>query len=80
MKTFTIRQLDRGPSAVLDECDREGTVQIRRRDGRTYTVRADAGPERITALPDFRARLAKIFPKRIPASQTRLVDKLLAGE
>ena len=80
MKTFTVRELDRIPSAVLDASDRDGTAKIRRRDGRTYTIRPDGGPDRITAVPDFRARLAKLFPKQIPAAQSRLVDKLLAGE
>jgi hypothetical protein len=80
MKSFTVRDLDREPGVVLDECDREGAVQIRRRNGRTYTIRADAGPERMTNVPDFRARLEKIFPQVIPASQSRLVDKLIAGE
>jgi len=80
MKTFTVRELDREPAAVLDACDREGAVQIRRRNGRTYTLRPEAGPDRITALPDFRARIRKIFPKPILATQSRLADKLLAGE
>jgi len=80
MKTFTVRELDREPANVLDACDREGAVRIRRRSGRTYTIRPDAGLDRITELPDFRARTAKIFPKPIPAAQSRLVDKLLAGE
>jgi hypothetical protein len=80
VKTFTIRDLDREPGAVLDNCDREGAVKIRRRNGRTYTLRADAGPERMTSVPDIRARLAKLFPKPIPAAQSRLVDKLIAGE
>jgi hypothetical protein len=80
MKTFTVRELDREPAAVLDACDREGAVRIRRRNGRTYTLRPEAGPDRITALPDFRARMKKIFPKPIPAAQSRLADKLLAGE
>jgi hypothetical protein len=79
VKTFTVQELDREPAAVLDACDREGAVRIRRRNGRTYTIRPDTGPDRITDLPDFRARMAKIFPKPIPAAQTRLVDKLLAG-
>ena len=80
MKTFTVRELDREPAAVLDACDREGAVRIRRRNGRTYTIRPEAGPDRITSVPDIRARLAKIFPKPIPAAQSRLVDRLLAGE
>lgn len=80
MKTFTVRALDREPSAVLDACDREGAVRIKRRNGRTYTLRPDQGAERITSVPDIRGRLAKVFPKPILAVQSRLVDKLLAGE
>ena len=80
MKSFTVRELDREPAAVLDTCDREGAVRIRRRNGRTYTIRPDAGPDRIAKVPDIRSRLAAMFPRPIPAAQTRLVDKLLAGE
>ena len=80
MKTFTVRELDRVPNAVLDASDRDGAAKIRRRNGRTYTIRPDAGPDRITALPDFRARLAKLFPKPLSRTQTRLVDKLIRGE
>ena len=80
MKTFTVRELDREPSAVLDVCDREGVVRVRRRDGRLYLIRPEAGPEQIPSLPDFRARIAKVFPKALSAEQTRRVDKLLAGE
>ena len=35
MKIFTIRDLDREPSAVLDAADRDGAVRVKRRDGRT---------------------------------------------
>jgi hypothetical protein len=80
MKTLTVRELDRVLNAVLDASDRDGAAKIRRRNGRSYTIRPDAGPGRNTALPDFRARLAKLFPKQIPSAQSRLVDKLLAGE
>jgi hypothetical protein len=80
METFTVRELDRVPNAVLDASDRDGAAKIRRRDGRMYTIRPDAGPDRITALPAIRARLEKLFPKQIPAAHSRLVDKLLAGE
>ena len=80
MKTFTVRQLDREPATVLDACDREGSVRIKRRDGRAYTVRPEKSEMRITALPDFRARLKKIFPKPIPAEQVAIVDRLIAGE
>ena len=79
VKTFTVRELDRAPSRVLDACDHEGAVRIQRRDGRAYTMRADR-PSRMTEVPDFAARLAKIFPKPLNAAQTRVFDKLLAGE
>jgi hypothetical protein len=80
LKTFTVRELDREPAAVLDTCDRDGAVRVRRRNGRTYTIRADTGPDRITALPDFQARTARVFPKVLTPEQTRRADKLLAGE
>ena len=80
MKTFTVRELDREPSKVLDVCDSEGAVQIRRRDGRAYILRVTKSSSRIMRLPDFRGRLKKIFPKPIPARQAAFVDRLLAGE
>jgi hypothetical protein len=81
MKTFTVRELDREPGAVLDAADREGAVRIKRRDGRTYCIQpVGGGSAKIAALPDFAARRKAIFPKRIPAAQVRLVDKLVAGE
>jgi hypothetical protein len=80
MKTFTVRELDRVPNEVLNASDRDGAAKIRRRNGRTYTIRPDQGPGRIKAVPNFRARLAKLFPKQIPIAQSRAVDKLLAGE
>lgn len=80
MKTFTVRELDRVPNAVLDASDRDGAARIRRRNGRTYTVRPDAGPDRMAALPDFRGRLEKLFPKPLSRAQTRMADKLIRGE
>ena len=64
----------------LDACDHEGAVRIRRRNGRTFTIRPDSRPERILALPNLRARLKRIFPKVLPPEQTCRADKLLAGE
>ena len=80
MKVFTVRQLDREPGTVLDVCDREGVVQVRRRDGRIYSIQPQARTSRLIELPDFRARLKKIFPRPIPAKQVALVDKLIRGE
>jgi hypothetical protein len=81
MKTFTVRQLDREPALVLDAADREGAVRIKRRDGRVYSLQPVlAASARIASLPDFAARRKAIFPKPIPVSQVRRVDKLIAGE
>ena len=80
MKTFTVRQLDREPSAVLDAADKDGVVRIKRRDGRLYSIQPEVRSGRITELPDFRARIKKIFPKPISRAQARMFDKLVAGE
>lgn len=81
MKTFTVRDMDRQPAAVLDACDRDGEVRIRRRDGRVYLVTPSVRAGKVMAgLPDFTARLRKIFPKPLTAKQTHLVDLAIRGE
>jgi hypothetical protein len=84
MKTFTVRDLDRQPAKVLKVCDQEGAVNIRRRDGRSYRLLAEAAPGRMRLPSDFvRQRLrrtARLFPEPISAAQVQLVDKLIAGE
>ncbi len=81
MKTFTVRDLDRKPGAVLDACDQEGAVRIQRRDGRRYTVRPEGGgghkvPWR-KLYAEHRARMARIFPEPIPAKQVRRIEQLI---
>ena len=81
MKTFTVRDLDRKPSIVLDVADRDGEARIKRRDGRMYSIRPEVRASwKIRAVPEFAARRKAIFNKRIPASHVRRVDKLIAGE
>ena len=80
MKTFTVRQLDREPAAVLDAADKDGLVRIKRRDGRVYSIQPEPGTSKMVSLPDFAARRRAIFPRRIPAAQVRMVDKLIRGE
>lgn len=80
MKTFTVRELDREPAAVLDAADREGLVRVRRRDGRMYLLQPLRASGKIISLPDFAARRKAIFSRPLPASQVRLADKLIAGE
>jgi hypothetical protein len=81
MKIFTVRDLDREPSIVMDVADRDGAVRIRRRDGRTYSIRPDGrASSKITSLPDFAGRRKAIFSKPIPAAHVRKVDRLMSGE
>lgn len=81
MKTFTVRQLDRETARVMETCDADGAVCIRRRDGRSYTLEADHKKNAVINPPDIMARLSKQFPKmKISRKQARLADKLLAGE
>jgi hypothetical protein len=81
MKTFTVRDLDRHPSAVLEACDAHGEARIRRRDGRTYLIKPDA-PARasIVSLPDFAARRKRLFGHPLPKAFVRKFDQALAGE
>jgi hypothetical protein len=87
MKTFTVRDLDRQPAVVLDTCDKEGAVRIRRRNGHTYTLRSDEPkPSKVLAearrrwLDEHFAWLERTYPKPISAQQTALVDRLIASE
>lgn len=81
MKTFTVRDLDRKPGAVLDACDREGVVEIRRRNGRRYTVRPEASGEQkvqwLKGYAEHRARMKRIFPDPIPKKQLRELGELI---
>ncbi len=80
MKTFTVRELDRQPAVVLDACDREGLVRIRRRDGRVYRLEPEDRPKAIAAFPDFAQRRRRVFSKALTRQQAAALDKLLAGE
>jgi hypothetical protein len=80
MKSFTVRDLDRGPALVLDACDRDGVVRIRRRDGRTYRLESEHKPKVITTLPDFAARRRRIFHKPLTVKQAALLDRVIAGD
>ena len=81
MKTFTVRELDRQPAAVLAASTRDGAARIRSRDGSTFVLTPEKEPKRtMTALPDFAARRRKIFPKTLTKEQTRQVDQFIRGE
>jgi hypothetical protein len=86
MKTFTARELDRRPVMVLDMCDREGAVRVRRRDGRNYTLRPDndlarkgSRADRRKWLADHFRWLASTFPKPVSKEQNALVERIIGG-
>lgn len=81
--TFTLRDLNRQPAKVLEACDRLGSVHIRTREGRRYTLKLEVKQTRMGQLPDFkarRARLRKLGMKPLPMGQQRRFDQWLAGE
>ena len=83
MKTFTVRDLDRQPGVVLEACDLEGEVRIRRRNGRQYRLRVEGEGAKVPwrkLMATHRARIESIFPEALDGRQTKLVDKLIAGE
>ena len=81
MKTFTVRQLDRETAKVMEACDTYGSVRIKRRDGRTYTLEAEQKKEFVFNPPDIMGRLKKQFPgMKLSRKQSDSVDKLIAGE
>ncbi|MBI4028268.1 MAG: hypothetical protein HY360_25000 [Verrucomicrobia bacterium] len=84
MKTFTVRDLDRKPALVLDACDKDGAVRIRRRNGHSYMLQPEEDPTRKVAWRQFliehRARVTAIFPERLTQAQTQAVDQLITGE
>ncbi len=81
MRTFTVRDLDRSPSVVLDASRADGSVRIRERGGQTYIITPETAPQkRISALPGFAARRSKLFKGVMSASSVRELDKAIAGE
>lgn len=51
MKTFTVRELDRSPSVVLDAAEAEGAVLVKRRDGRAYRIAPENAVPKVNSLP-----------------------------
>src|SRR5437016_3810069 len=86
MKTFTVRDLDRRPAEVLDACERDGEVKIRRRSGRSFTLKSDEPPApKITFgewLDQINRRRRKLFPDGpvMTPEQAREFDRLIASE
>ena len=86
MKTFTVRDLDRQPAAVLEVCDLKGSVRIRRRNGRSYTLHADLPTlkplKRKAWFAQHEEWLRRTFPKPVAVTvdQVEDFDKLIASD
>ena len=86
MTTFTARELDRQTGKVLETCDNEGAVLIRRKNGRSYRISSETHPGPEESLYDWmlerRRRTKELFRGQPPLTkkQARLVDRMIAGE
>lgn len=81
MKTFTVRDLDRSPGAVLEASRVDGSVRIRERGGQTYLITPEAPSNgAMKELPNFAARRARFGPKPLPPQVVRKLDGALASE
>ncbi|MEO8352600.1 MAG: hypothetical protein ABI680_12760 [Chthoniobacteraceae bacterium] len=84
-KDFTVRDLNRHLSEVLDACNRLGSVVIRARSGDTYELRRHtpkkkSAKEKKAAYPDFAARRKAIGMPMMTKAQSEALDRLIAGE
>ena len=79
---FTVRDLNRHLSTVLEACDRVGLIRIRSRKGTTYQLRPVPPPETATKaeIPDFSARRRALKMPMMTKEQSAKLDKLIAGE
>ncbi len=77
-----MRELDRETARVLGTVDVEGAVLIQRRNGSVYTLsRSNEGIlDWGEWMEEHRAWLKRAFPKQLTKKQTRIVDRLIAGE
>ncbi len=84
MKTFTARELDRETTRVLNTCDAEGAVRIRRRNGRAYTMQPELPGRNGIAWTEWWEQrqkwIKRVSPKPLTKKQAREVDKMIRGE
>ena len=86
--TFTLRDLNRQPTKVIEACDAAGVVHIRTRDGRCYTLKPDAAPPAPSApgtgiverrrLLQIRLRAAGFVPPS--EAEVERINRIIAGE
>ena len=82
--TFTVRDLNRQPAAILRACDELGAVRIRTRDGRAYELRnVQAAVRAPGGKIDFDAhwrRLREAGCRPPTAAEMKRIDLITAGE
>ena len=79
---FTVRDLSRNPTKVLEACDRMGFIRIRNHKGTTYELCPEPTPASTSKpdYPDFAARRRALKMPMMTAEQREKLDKLIAGE
>lgn len=83
---FTLRDLNRQPSKVLDAVRKFGSAEVRTRSGEVFTVAVkvdEANEQRSKTLPDFKARWKKLRESgNIPPSsdENERINRIVASE
>jgi hypothetical protein len=84
--TFTLRDLNRQPSKVLDAVRKFGSAEVRTRSGEVFTVAVkvdEANEQRSKTLPDFKARWKKLRESgNVPPSpdENERINRIVASE
>ncbi len=86
--TFTVRDLNRRPAQVLKACEAAGSVRIRTRDGRSFSLKPDPLPvprnAKLTNLVERRRQLRERLRAAgyVPPSDAdmELINRIIAGE
>ena len=86
--SFSLRDLNRQPAKVLAACDLHGTVRLRTRGGRSYSLKRETSePDRTAKVESLVARRQRLrqqlraagFVPPSPAEMER-INRIIAGE
>ena len=82
--TFTVRDLNRQPAAILRACDQLGSVRIRTRDGRSYELRNEkpsaSAPRAGIDFDTLWRQLREAGNVPPTAAEMERIDRITAGE
>ncbi len=87
-RSFTLRDLNRQPAKVLAACDLHGTVCIRTRDGRSYSLKTETPEPSRTAQVDSLVERRQRLRQRLRAAgfvppsgaEVERINRIIAGE